>query len=60
MSFSGSVQLPLALTVSGAGPELGATLSAHVGGWFCVLCASTFCVAEPVRPAESVAVTVTV
>ena len=34
MSFSGSVQVPFAVTASGAGPAVGATLSVHEGGAF--------------------------
>ena len=59
MSFSGSVQLPVAVTASGAGPLFGATWSVHEGGTF-GLPTVTVWDAEPVFPAESVAVNVTV
>src|SRR5207244_1350782 len=59
MSFSGSVQLPLAVTLRGTGPLAGATVSAQVGGTFGLLTVTVWD-ADPVSPAESVAVNVTV
>ena len=60
MSFSGSVQFPIAVTVSGALPLLGETESVQLGGWFAGAVTFTLLEAESPRPPESVAVTVTV
>ena len=52
------VQLPVAVTLSGAAPVLGTTLSVQAGG--CAGPTVTVWVFEPDKPLVSVAVTVTV
>jgi len=60
MSFSGSVQFPVAVTASGVWPPAGATASAQAGGAFFDAATFTLFDAEPFSPPESVAVRFTV